>query len=186
MKGWLIYLSCHPSLPFPIKYPHSPMDCKRLVLDLAGKNKYKKWLIQNSLKINIIFCYCCILITLLLPFLCITLLLMPGYNFEHELRFAPCHSHSSFPLWFSPQPCSDVCCTPASLLAKPSWLVTLQPPLFPSPSPNSVLIRVHSSGKARRHGRKSTGFKSDDLVSRPSSDTYVSLQDPARIFGRYF
>lgn len=45
---------------------------------------------------------------------------------------------------------------------------------------------MHSSGKARGHGRKSKVFKSDNLVLSPSSDTYVSLRDLARIFGRYF
>lgn len=126
------------------------------------------------------------LLLLLYPDLFITLFLKPEYNFEHDLCFVPCHSDSSYSLWFSPRPCSEVCYVPASLLDKPSWLVNLQPLLIPSLSPNSVLIRVHSSGKARWHGRKSKAFKSDNLVSSPNLDTYLSLRDPARIFGRYF
>lgn len=35
-------------------------------------------------------------------------------------------------------------------------------------------------------GKKITGIKPGKLVSSPSSDTYVLLKNPARIFGRYF
>lgn len=121
---------------------------------------------------------------LFFPF--IALFLIPGYNFEYTLCFAPCNFDSSYSFWSSPQPFSEVCYVPTSLLDKPSWLGTLQPLQFPSPSPNSALNRVHSSGKARWHGRKSNGFKSDNLISSLRSDTYVLLRDPAKIFGRYF
>lgn len=116
----------------------------------------------------------------------ITLFLIPGYNFEHTLCFAPWNFDSSYSFWFNPQPFSEVCYVSISLPDKPSWLETLQPLQIPSLSPNSALIRVHSSGKSRWHDRKSNGFKSDNLISSLRSETYVLLRDPAKNFGRYF
>lgn len=81
-----------------------------------------------------------------LPFLRNHLTSDAQYNFVHEFHFAHCHSDSSYSLWFNPQLCSKICCMPACLHQKPSWLGTLQLPLLSAPLPTSVLIRVRSSG----------------------------------------
>ena len=63
----------------------------------------------------------------------------------------------------------------------PFWLVTLQSPLIPSPSSNSVLIRVHSLERPGDMRKNKNHFKPGKLVSSPRSDTYGHLRTQQEI-----
>lgn len=134
---------------------------------------------KTALKIHVIFC-CCYMLTALLLFLFIPLFLMPDRNVEHEFHFAPCHAASSYSLEFATT--LLWCLLHAHFF---TWENFLACNPAASPSPNSVLIRLHSSGKARSHGRKSTGFKSN-WFHVPTLPLMCHFRNPARISGRYF